>query len=358
MTATVPELTIGLDLGDNTFSVCVLSNSGHIENEGTHPTNPDEVRALFESFRGRHVRVVFEVGSQSRWVQKLARECGIEDVIAADPRKLKLISQSLKKTDRRDAYILARAGQSLPELLSPVEHVSDEIFADRALLETRDLLVRNRTQIICRIRSLTKAHGGKLAACSPESFHRKVTEQIPEPMHFACKPLLQVLAALDQQISELEKSLCKLAKEKYPIVAKLQDIPGVGIIIALSFVLSVGDPSRFEDTRQIGAYFGLTPRKKQSGNSNPQLGITKAGNGAMRKRLVLGAHCLISRGEDCGLKRWGIALCERGARSSKKRAVIALARKLAVVMLAVWKSGADFDPWRGVPIPERMARVA
>ena len=358
MTATVPELTIGLDLGDNNFQVCVLDKSKRVVDEGSHRTNPEVVRALFESFRGKQVRVVFEVGSQSRWVQKLARECGIEDVIAADPRQLALITQSLKKCDQRDAFVLALAGLSMPELLSPVEHVSDEIFADRALLETRALLVRSRTQVICRIRSLIKAFGGKLPRCGSESFHCKVAEQIPEPLRPACKPLLSILESLDEQIDELEKALCKLAKAKYPIVAKLQEIPGVGILIALSFVLTVGDPSRFEDTRQIGAFFGLTPRKQQSGSSNPQLGITKAGNSGMRRLLVLGAHCLISRGEDCSLKRWGLALCERGGRNAKKRAVIAVARKLAVVMLAVWKSAADFDPWRGVPLSERITSAA
>jgi transposase len=358
MTATVPELTIGLDLGDNNFQVCVLAKGARVVDEGSHRTDPEVVRALFESFRGKQVRVVFEVGSQSRWVQKLARECGIEDVIAADPRQLALITQSLKKCDQRDAHVLARAGQSLPDLLSPVEHVSDEVFADRALLDTRDLLVRGRSQMILRIRSLIKTLGGKFPRSGAESFHRKYAEQIPELLRPACAPLLALLDALDHQIDELDRTLSRIAKAKYPIVAKLREIPGVGLIIALSFVLRVGDPSRFEDTRKIGAFFGLTPRKKQSGSSNPQLGITKAGDGGMRKLLVLGAHCLISRGEDCSLKRWGLALCERGGRNAKKRAIIAVARKLAVVMLAVWKSGADFDPWRGVPLSERITSAA
>jgi transposase len=347
-----------LDLGDSSSQVCVVDASGEILEEQTHPTTPESLRALFERFAQRRVRVVFEVGSQSRWVQKLARDCGIRDVIVADPRQLSFITQSLKKSDERDAYALASAGQGLPHLLSRVEHVSDEIFADRALLESRDLLVAQRTQIVSRIRALVKTQGGKLPKCSAESFHRKMENHVPELLRSSCEGLFRILEVLDEQVSRIEKELCKIAKEKYPIVSKLQEIPGVGIIVALSFVLYVGDPSRFEDTRQIGAYFGLTPRKKQSGSSNPQLGITKAGNGGMRRLLVLGAHCILSRGDDCGLKRWGLAICERGGRRGKKRAIIATARKLAVVMLAIWKSAQDFDPWHGIPISKRLGSVA
>src|SRR5262245_59808274 len=162
MTRTVPELTIALDLGDTRTQVCVLDRDGKIVGETSLPTDPEELEALFNMVAATNPRLVFEVGSQSRWVQKLARKCGIRDVIAADPRKLALVSQSLQKTDQRDAYVLARAGQALPVLLSPVEHVSDEIYVDRALLESRDLLVRQRTQLVCRIRSIVKTSGKKL----------------------------------------------------------------------------------------------------------------------------------------------------------------------------------------------------
>jgi transposase len=355
MKASVPDLTIGLDLGDGTTHVCVLDRDGEIVGETVLPTDRDSLEVLFNQVAGVRARVVCEVGSQSRWVQKFARECGIEDCIVTNPRKLLLITQSLKKTDQSDAYVLARAGQSMPELLSPIEHVSDEIYADRALLESRDHLVRMRTQLITRIRSLVKTSSTKIARCSPESFHHKAPEHIPEMLRPACKPLFAMLEALDPQIRQIEKELRKLIKKKYAIAAKLQEIAGVGCIVALSFVLTVGDPSRFQDARAIGAYFGLTPRKRQSGSSNPQLGITKAGNRGMRCRLVLAAHCLLARGEDCALKRWALKLCERGGRNAKKRAIIALARKLAVIMLALWKNDTAYDPWHGVSVSERLA---
>jgi len=354
MNATLPELTIGLDLGDGMTQVCVLDCEGEIVAETALPTTRDSLEVLFNMVAAVHPRVVFEVGSQSRWVQKLAQECGIEDSLATDPRKLPLVTQSLKKTDRRDAYVLARAGRAMPELLTPIEHVNDEVYADRALMESRDLLVRTRTRLITRIRSLVKTSATKLERCSAETFHCKAPQHIPAHLRPACAPLFSMLEVLNPQIRKIEKELCRLIKKKYPIAVKLQEIAGVGSIVALSFVLAVGDPSRFEDTRAIGAYFGLTPRKQQSGSSNPQLGITKAGNRGMRCRLVLAAHCLLSRGEDCALKRWALKLCERGGRNAKKRAIIALARKLAVVMLAIWKSGAAYDPWRGVPYPERL----
>lgn len=355
MNATLPQLTIGLDLGDSTTHVCVLDQAGGIVGETVLPTTPEELEVLFNMVAPVHPRVVFEVGSQSRWVQKLAKKCGIVEIIATDPRKLPLITQSLNKGDRRDAYVLALAGRAMPELLSPIEHVSDEIYADRALMDSRDMLVRTRTMYITRIRSIVKSSGTKLARYSAEYFHRKAPEHIPAQHERACAPLFRMLQTLDIQIRQIEKELCKLIKTKYPIALKLQEIAGVGRIVALGFVLAVGDPSRFEDTRAIGAYFGLTPRKQQSGNSNPQLGITKAGNRGMRSRLVLAAHCLLARGDDCALKRWAMKLCERGGRNAKKRAIIALARKLAVVMLAIWKSDATYEAWRGVPIYERPA---
>jgi transposase len=354
MRTSVPDLTIGLDLGDRTTQVCVLDSEGGIVGETVLPTDRDSLEVLFNQVAGVRARVVCEVGSQSRWVQKFARECGIDDSIATNPRKLRLISDSLKKSDRSDAYVLARAGQSMPELLSPIEHVSDEIYADRALLESRDQLVQMRTRLVTRIRALVKTSSKKLERCSPESFHHKAPEHIPEHLRPACKPLFSMLEALEPQIRQIEKELRKLIRQKYPIAAKLQEIAGVGCIVALSFVLTVGDPSRFGDARAIGAYFGLTPRKQQSGNSNPQLGITKAGNRGMRCRLVLAAHCLLARGEDCALKRWALKLCERGGRNAKKRAIIALARKLAVIMLAIWRNDSAYDPWRGVPVSERL----
>lgn len=353
MKTTLPELTIGLDLGDRSTHVCVLDRDGEIVGETPLPTDRESIEALFNSVVAAQPRVIFEVGSQSRWVQKLARECGINDILAVNPRKLALISKNLKKTDQNDAYLLARAGQALPELLSPIEHVSDEIYVERALMDSRLLLVQERTKLITRVRALAKTFGVKLQKCSTESFARNAPEQIPALLRPACHPLFALLELLDKQITAIEKACRKLIKEKYPIAAKLQRIGGVGEIVALYFVLAVADPSRIRNPRDIGAYFGLVPRKQQSGSSDPQLRITKAGNSGVRRLLVLAAHCLISRGKDCALQRWALALCQRGGRNSKKRAIIALARKLAVVMLAIWKSGATYDPWHGVPPSER-----
>jgi transposase len=353
MTTTVPELAIGLDLGDANSQVCVLNGHGKITSRLKVATTPESFEALFHSFAGKPVRLTIEVGAHSRWVQKLARRCGIEDLVVANPRKIALISKSLKKTDQEDAYVLARAGQGLPEMLSPVEHSSDELYSDRALVQSRALLVRTQSQLVTRIRSLVKTTGSRLPPCSADAFFRKAPEHVPPILRAACAPLFEVLEKIHQQIAAIDKSIRQFVRKKYPIAARLQEIPGVGPIVALSFVLTVQDPRRFRTTRDIGAYLGLAPRKQQSGSSNPQLGITKAGDSEMRRLLVLAAHCLLARGKDCALKRWGKALSDRGGRSAKKRAIVALARKLAVTMLAIWKSNTPFDPWRGVPESER-----
>jgi len=342
----VSHFTIGLDLGDKMSEVCVLDSERRIVQEGPLPTNPERFEAFFNGFPG--ATLVFEVGSQSRWVQPLARKSGIGAAIAADPRQLKLISESRKKTDQRDAYILARTGQGMPELLCPVEHRSESVQADLSMMRSRELLVDQRTRMVTRIRGIVKATGYKLPSCSATYFFRQAREHIPAHLKPACAPLLAVLEVIHEQLLEITRQAKRLVKEKYPVVEVLMTAPSVGLTTAMTFALTVETPKRIRGTRNIGAYLGMTPRKKESGDSSPQLGITKAGDTHLRRLLVLCAHHLLSRGKDCQLKRWGLALCLRGGRNAKKRAVVAVARKLSVHLLAIWKSGESYDLWKGV----------
>lgn len=343
---TVHPLTLGLDLGDTTTAFCGLDAQQNQVERGTIPTNHESLSALFERFPGAHV--VFEVGSQSRWVQQLAKRHALGRVIAADPRQLHIISKSLKKTDRKDAYLLCRAGQGLPELLHPVEHRSESAHADLQLLRTRELLVDQRTMIVNRVRGMLKATGRKLPSCDAAYFFRKAPEHIPEELGAACAPLFSMLAALHKELLLIKKHL-KNFFTKYPVAQRLKEIPSVGDQTALTFVLTIDDPTRIRGCRNTGAYLGLTPRQKESGNSSPQLSITKAGDARLRKLLVLCAHHLLTQGKDCRLKRWGLELCRRGGKNAKKRAVVAVARKLSVQMLSIWRSGEDYDPWRDAP---------
>ncbi len=338
----VCALTIGLDLGDRQSNYCALDRDGQVVEEGCVPMKEEALRELFSRFPGS--LAVFEVGAQSRWVQTLLLELDVEDAIAVDPRQIKLITQSIRKTDRKDAYILARAGQGLPELLHPVKHRSERTHADLCLLRSRDMLVKQRTQLVNRIRGMLKSSGYRLKGCDAAYFFRKAPLQIPERLQDACSPLLHLLAEIHERLLEMNRKLKTIATNRYPIVETLQTVPGVGLITALSFVLTLEHPDRFSRPRQAAAYLGLTPKMRDSGNCSPQLGITKAGDSTVRRLLVLCAHCALVRGKDSPLRAWAMNLCQRGGKAAKKRAIVALARKLAVVLLAIWKSGRPYDP--------------
>ena len=344
------QLTIGLDLGDKLSEVCVLDSEHRIIKRGSLPTDPKTFEEFFGSYPG--ATAVFEVGSQSRWVQPLVRKAGLGKVITADPRQIKLITQSTKKTDRRDAFILARAGQGMPELLCPVEHRSEEAHADLSVMRTREMLVAQRTDLVNRIRGMVKASGHKQPSCTAAYFFSQAKPQIPTHLHQAAAPLLAVLKVIHEQLLEIKRSAKQMVKEKYPVVDLLMTIPSVGLVTALTFVLTIEHSHRIRGTRNVGAYLGLTPRRKESGSARPQLGITKAGDTHLRRLLVLCAHHLLSRGKDCRLKRWGLEICKRGGSNAKKRAVVATARKLSIHMLAIWKSGETYDLMRGIPESE------
>ena len=177
-------------------------------------------------------------------------------------------------------------------------------------------------------------------------FHRKVAGSIPEALLPALAPLLTTIAGLTAEIAAVDKRIVALIREGYPEAQFLQQVPGVGPLIALTFVLTIGDPARFPKSRQVGPYLGLVPRQRESGDRAPQLGISKAGNSYLRQLLVNGAqHILGYRGADTDLRRWGLQRAGSG-KSAKKRAVVAVARKLAVLLHRLWVTGEVYVPLR------------
>lgn len=342
----IKHLTIGLDLGDKLSEVCVLDAAQKTIRSDRVATSRESLKALFEAYPG--ACLVFEVGSQSRWVQPLARESGLGKVITADPRQIKLITHSRNKTDRRDAYLLARIGQGLPELLSQVDHRSESTHADLQVLRTRELLVAQRTQLVNRVRGLMKAAGLKLSGCTATYFFRQAKPHIPAHLLPACAPVFAMLESIHEQLLAIKQTLRDLL-EKYPVAKQLMSVPSIGDKTALTFVLTIENPHAIRSNRNAAAYLGLVPRKKESGDTSPQLGITKTGDTRLRRLLVLCAHHLLARGKDCRLKRWGLKLFERGGTNAKKRAVVAVARKLSVHMIAIWKTGETYDLRRGAP---------
>jgi transposase len=286
-----------------------------------------------------------EVGSHSRWASHLLREQG-HDVIVANARKLRAIYNNPRKGDRADAETLARLARLDPELLSPIHHRSPLAQADLAVLHSRDALIRSRTLLVNHVRSIVKSTGARLPSCTANYFASKVGPLIPEALQPALLPILETIAALTQQIREYDKLIEQLCMDKYPETKLLRKISGVGPITALAHVLILEDPKRFLKSRDVGPTIGLVPRRDQSGDHDPQLRITKTGNAFLRRLLVSSAQYILGPfGPECDLRIWGLKLAERGGKNAKKRAVVGVARKLAILLHHLWKTGEAYDPF-------------
>lgn len=346
-TVTQPSLqeTIGVDLGDRESRYCILDASGTVLVERRVPTTKKAL-AQFAAERKPSL-VAIEAGTHSAWVSRIFAKAG-HSVLVANPRKLRIIYDTQRKNDAEDAELLARVARLDPSLLSPIRHRDAAAQSDLALLRSRDALVSARTKLINHVRGAVKSHGERLPACSTGAFGKRVAEELPAELGVALTPVVGQIQSLTERIRELDRVVSDVALNKYPHAARLATVPGVGSLTGLAFVLTIEDPARFPRSRSVAAYLGLVPRQDDSGKSTPQLRITKAGDSMVRKLLVGSAHYTIGPfGPDSDLRRWGLALAERGGKNAKKRAVIAVARKLAVVLLHLWKTGQEFKPFRG-----------
>jgi transposase len=338
------KLTIGLDLGDRSSWYCVLNGAGEVLLERKLPTTP---KAMKEVFGGMpRSRIALETGMHSPWVSRLLSELGHE-VIVAHARSVRLIGESRKKDDRMDARTLARLARIDPQLLSPVKHRSAKAQADLTVIRARAGLVRARTALVNTVRGLAKSYGERLRGCNVRNMNPEKAEGLSPELQRALEPLLAASAALSEQIAEYNERIEKLAQESYPQTARLQQVKGVGTLIALTFLLTLEDAQRFRKSRDVGCYLGLQPGRRNSGQSEPQMHISKEGDPYLRTLLVQGAHHILGPfGVDSDLRRWGLKLAERGGRNGKKRAVIATARKLAVLLHRLWVSGEAYEPLR------------
>jgi transposase len=336
------SVTIGWDLGDRRIAVCVLSAGGEIVAEESMANTRACIVAFAQRWPG--ALMVMETGTHSPWISRLLESLG-HRVLVANARKLRAISTSVTKSDEEDARMLARLGRADPALLSPIKHRSEQ--GQRALLriKVREALVRSRVNQMNSVRFLLKSLGLTVPSGSKAmTFTRKLRPMLDEATRCLVEPLLTMIDALNARIHEMDAELEAFGRERYPATERLRQVPGVGPLTALAFVLTIEDPARFRDTRDVGAYLGLVPRRDQSGNTDKQLPITKAGNVQLRCLLVNCAHYILGPfGPPCRLREAGERIAARGGKSAKKRAVIAVARKLAVTLLALWKSGADYE---------------
>ncbi len=337
-------LAIGLDLGDIHTQVCVVDERGSVIERGKIPTTSEALKARFAS--QPRTRMALEAGTHSAWISRLLQGWGHE-VLVANPRKLRLIYENHQKDDEVDAEYLARVARMDPQLLAPLRHRSAEAQQDLAVLRARDDLVQTRTKLINHLRGAVKSMGGRIPKMSSEAVGTKAPAVLPEELRPALGPVLVAVQTLTEQIRQQDRWVEEVAVNRYPESAHLRQVAGVGPLTSIAYVLTLDDPRRFSTSRDVGAYVGLCPKRDQSGDRDPQLRISKAGNDYLRRLLVGSAHYILGPfGPDTDLRRFGRKLAERGGKSGKKRAVTAVARKLAVLLHRLWMTGETYEPLR------------
>jgi transposase len=334
---------VGMDIGDRYSHLVILdAETGEVLERSRVRTTQAAVRSRFGEVP--RLRIALEVGTHSPWIAHLLSELG-HDVIVANARKLRLIYENRNKDDQIDAEYLARLARVDARLLVPVQHGSAQAQADLAILRARQILVRSRTRLTLHCQGVVKSHGLRIPGGSTSTFVRRLAEVLPEALEPALSPLCETITRLTQQIRAYDRQIERLAAERYPETELLRQVRGVGPITALAFVLILQDPRRFARSRDVGAYLGLVPARRESGQSRPQLGIRKEGNRLLRDLLVQCAHYMMGPfGEDCDLRRFGERLQARGGPAAHKRALVAVARKLSVLLHHLWVTAEVYDP--------------
>lgn len=301
--------------------------------------------------------MVLEVGTDSGWVSRMLTKAG-HSVLVADPRKVRRLAGDDDKDDELDAEFLARIGRLDPKLLKPIKLRTEQTQVALALIRSRDNLVQARTQLINHVRGMVKGLGARLPKCSSESFH-KLDKEIPEKLQEALQPMMVSIEKLTEQIRDCTRKIEHKSEQDYPQTKHLREVPGVGLIVALAYVLIIEQPGRFPKSRTVGAYLGLTRRRYKSSQSDPELRISKQGDALLRRLLVNSAQYILGPfGPDSDLRRWGLKYAAGGGKNAKKRAVVAVARKLAVLLHALWTTGEAYEPLRNARLSQKRAGEA
>ena len=349
--------TIGMDVSDRKTQVCVMAGTARkpkIIMETTIPTTKEGL-AKFLSAQDRSAPVAFEAGTHCRWMNEVAEGMGFK-VYVANPCRLRMITESKTKNDVNDARMLARLALSDPGLLHPVKLRGPGHQKMLNLHEMRNLLVKQRTGIVVQLRAVAKSMGFRIVKCQAASFHNLDRKAWPKDLNDIAWPMIKNLEQLAVTIKTYEKQIRELAETPTfkAQVGRLMEIRYVGLYVATGFVaVTGGDMDRFEKPRDIGPWLGVTPKQDQSGDIDRQCRITKAGSPFMRRLLVESAQMILRDGSsDTDLKAKGLRICARGAKIAKRKAVTAVARSLAVLMVAMLKK--PDAPY--VPLSERCEK--
>lgn len=339
---------IGMDLSDRSAEFCGAERStGSRWKRGKVQLTP---RGLKKAFGGLAPSwFVIEIGTHARWVKSELEGMGHE-VTVSDARKLRFIYSGHRKSDRLDAEALLDVALLRKNLLHPIELRGDDVHRDLIPLRLRDALVRARTLQINAVRGTLKAIGLGVVCQDTQAFVRKAREQLPLEALELVEPMLDSIERASEGIASYDGRLKELSETKYRETRVLRQIHGVGPVTALAFVLTLGAPERFHKSRDVGAYLGLVPGLRQSGLMATAQGISKAGNPLLRRLLVQCAHTVLRRdAPDTDLKRHGQAIASRNGKAdkgAKRRAVVAVARKLSVLLFALWRTGEVYEPLR------------
>jgi len=336
-------VTVGMDVGDRFSHFCALDADGSVVAEGRVATTPGAIELHFKDASRK--RIAIEAGMHSPWISRLLTRLGHE-VLVANPRKLRLIYENQHKSDRVDAEYLARVARLDPKLLCALEHRSELGQCHLAIIRARDTLVRSRGRLIQHVRASIKSIGERVPSGTAEAFHKRAAACLPDGLREALLPLIEVIEQLTTRIRGFDRAVEKLAEDRYPDTAALTQVGGVGSLTALAYILTLEDEQRFRRSRSVGAWLGLVPGQHDSGESQPQWHITKEGDPYLRRLLVGSAQYILGPfASDCDLRRYGLAIAARGGANAKKRAVVAVARKLAVLLHRLWRTRDVYEPF-------------
>ncbi len=348
---------IGIDIGDRKSDFCVMNEHGTILEEGKVPSRVDEFGEAFARFKG--AKALIEVGTHARWMKVSLENAGLECTVC-DAKAANLVNQHGRKTDARDARMLAELLRTNSALIKRIEFRSDDAQLAMTILQCRGALVEARAKLVNCVTSRVKPFGIRLKKTSTDAFGRTYKD-LPSELKAVMNQTYMAIAALTEAIDQYETKIHRIAA-KLPAVEQVTQVPGVGDIIGLAFVLTIFNPNRFKSVRDVAAYLGLVPHERSSGDSHPQMRISKQGNGFTRKLMVQAAHYLLgplNANRDSDLRRFGLRIAgERGGSTGKKKAVIAVARKLACLLLTLWKTGQKYEPLRNAKAVEAAAAAA
>lgn len=332
------KLFIGLDVSLAKTAICVISEHGKVQKEAEVASDPDALCRWIGEQNDIIAAVGLEAGPLSQWLHRCLTEAGLETVLM-ETRQVKGALKAMPiKTDRRDAEGIARLLHM--GWFRPVHCKSVSAQEVRAVLSARKSIQQGMIALELSMRGLLRNFGLKVGAISRGKYEYRIRELVDGNLMLqaATWPMLRARATLRQELAGLERLVRQMAKED-PVCRRLMSMPGVGAVVALSYRSAIDDPSRFTSSKKVGPWVGMTPSRNQSGEHDVSGGITKAGDVNLRRALCQAATVMMHRGRSTWLRTWAAHVTRR---RGTKRAMVALARRISVILHRMWVDDTDF----------------